>query len=233
MRTTRMRPPGPLKYAIVANVMEHESTTCALVAASDFNAAHFATCDASGVFDYVIAVDAGFAELERIGRTPDLALGDFDSLGYVPKCKRVVRHPVKKDKSDLELALDRAEGRNFTDLVVYGALGGRLDHTVANLQLLARYAEEGANVTAIGPDCAARFVVGPDVYELPLLDEGTVSVFALTPEAHGVIERGMQYSINDETLSNRTTRGLSNELVGLDAAVAVEEGTLLVFHPIG
>ena len=212
--------------------MEREPSICALVAASDFNAEHFAACHADGVFDYVIAVDAGFAHLEAVGCAPDLALGDFDSLGYVPKCKKVARHPAHKDKSDLELALDRAMGRRFTDLVVYGALGGRLDHTVANLQLLARYAEAGANVTAIGSDYAARYVVGPDVYDLPVLDAGTVSVFAMTPEARGVIERGMEYSIDDETLGNRTTRGLSNELIGQEAAVAVEEGTLLVFHPL-
>ena len=212
--------------------MEREPSICALVAASDFNAEHFAACDAEGVFDYVIAVDAGFAHLESVGRAPDLALGDFDSLGYVPKCKKVARHPAHKDKSDLELALDRAMNRKFTDLVVYGALGGRLDHTVANLQLLARYAEAGVDVTAIGPDYAARYVVGPDVYDLPALDQGTVSVFAMTPEAHGVIERGLEYSIDDETLGNRTTRGLSNELIGHEAAIAVEQGTLLVFHPL-
>ena len=212
--------------------MEREPSICALVAASDFNAEHFAACQADGVFDYVIAVDAGFVHLESVGCTPDLALGDFDSLGYVPRCKKVARHPVHKDKSDLELALDRAMNRDFTDLVVYGALGGRLDHTVANLQLLARYAEAGANVTAIGLDSAARYIVGPDVYDLPLHDAGTVSVFAMTPEAHGVIERGMEYSIDDETLGNRTTRGLSNELIGQEAAIAVEAGTLLVFHPL-
>jgi thiamine pyrophosphokinase len=184
------------------------------------------------LFDFVMAVDAGFAHLESIGRVPDMALGDFDSLGYVPKCKKVARHPVKKDKSDLELAFDRAMNRKYEAIVVYGALGGRLDHTVANLQLFARYAERGVDVTAIGLDCAVRLVVGPDVYELPLRDEGTVSVFAMTPEAHGVIERGMEYSIDDETISNRTTRGLSNELIGEPAAVAVEEGTLLVFHPL-
>ena len=65
-----------------------------------------------------------------------------------------------------------------------------------------------------------------------MLDEGTVSVFAATDQAHGVIERGMKYSIDDETLTNRTTRGLSNELQGVEAAVAVEEGTLFVFHPL-
>ena len=206
--------------------------TCVLVAASDFNAQHFKMSNERGMFDFVMAVDAGFAHLESIGCVPDMALGDFDSLGYVPKCKKVARHPTKKDKSDLELAFDWATNRKFDAIVVYGALGGRLDHTVANLQLFARYAEQGVDVTAIGSDYAVRLVVGPDAYELPLRDTGTVSVFAMTSEAHGVIERGLEYSIDDETISNRTSRGLSNELIGKPAAVAVEEGTLLVFHPL-
>ncbi|MBR2803961.1 MAG: thiamine diphosphokinase, partial [Eggerthellaceae bacterium] len=140
--------------------------------------------------------------------------------------------PVEKDKSDLEAAMDRAKIRQFDEVIVYGALGGRLDHTMANLQMCARFAESGMGVTFVADDYAIRIVVGPDVYELPLLEEGTVSVFAATNEAYGVIERGMKYSIDDETLTNRTTRGLSNELQGVEAAVAVEEGTLFVFRPL-
>ena len=207
-------------------------STCALVAASDFNAKHFKAAYDGGRFDAVFAVDAGFAHLETVGCVPDLAIGDFDSLGFTPKCRRVIQLPVEKDKSDLEAAMDRAKTRRYDEVVIYGALGGRLDHTVANMQMCAQFAESGMGVTFVADDYAIRIVVGPDVYELPLLEEGTVSVFSATNEAHGVIERGMKYSIDDETLSNRTTRGLSNELQGIEAAVAVEEGTLFVFHPL-
>lgn len=207
-------------------------STCALVAASDFNAKHFKAFFENGRFDAVYAVDGGFAHLEAVGCVPDIAIGDFDSLGYRPKCRRVIELPVEKDKSDLEAAMDRAKTRQFDEVIVYGALGGRLDHTMANLQMCARFAESGMGVTFVADDYAIRIVVGPDAYELPLLEEGTVSVFAATNEAYGVIERGMKYSIDDETLTNRTTRGLSNELQGVEAAVAVEEGTLFVFHPL-
>lgn len=205
---------------------------CALVAASDFNAADFIRRDACGAFNEVYAVDAGFAHLAAIDRAPDLAIGDFDSLGYVPRARRVVRHPAKKDKSDLELALERACARHADEVWVYGALGGRLDHTVANLQILARFAEGGMDVTAIGAATAMRVLVGPDAFDIPTSGPGTVSVFAATDVARGVIERGMEYSFNDELITNRTSRGLSNELQGRAAAVAVEEGTLYVFYPL-
>ena len=208
-------------------------TTCALVAAIDFNERHFSDCAKEGKFDAVYAVDAGFALLEQMGFVPDMAVGDFDSLGYIPRCQRVVELPVEKDKSDLEVAMDRAKKRNFDEVVIYGALGARLDHTVANLQMCARFAEEGMGVTFIAGDYAIRIVVGPDVFELPTLERGTVSVFSATAESRGVIERGMHYSIDDQTLTNRTTWGLSNELEGREAAISIEEGTLYVFYPLG
>lgn len=207
-------------------------TTCALVAASDFNAEHFKGSYDAGRFDEVYAVDAGFEHLEGVGCVPDMAIGDFDSLGHRPQCRRVIELPVEKDKSDLEVAMDRVKTRRYDEVVIYGAIGGRLDHTMANLQMCAKFAEEGMGVTFVAQDCAIRIVVGPDAYDLPLLERGTVSVFAATDECHGVIERGMKYSIDDETITNRTTRGLSNELQGVEAVVAIEEGTLYVFHPL-
>ena len=207
--------------------------TCALVGAVDFNAEHFKAMDAAGAFDFVIAVDGGFASLEAIGREADMAIGDFDSLGYVPRCRRVSRHPVKKDKSDMELAMEKAVFWDNQELFVYGALAKRLDHTIANLQLFARYSEQGATVTGVGDAFAVRFVTGPDVFLLPEgLGAGTVSVFSASDVARGVIESGLEYSVNDETLTNRTTRGLSNELMGERATVAVEEGTLMVLYPL-
>lgn len=208
-------------------------STCALVGAIDFNADDFQRRLAQGEFDQVIAVDAGFAHLEAIGVVPDMAVGDFDSLGYVPKCKRVSRYPVEKDASDMELAMEKACAWGFDELVIYGALGGRLDHTIANLQLFASFSERGVYVLGVGDTYAVRLLTGPDVYELPVLDAGTVSVFAANDVARGVIERGMKYSLDDEPLTNRTSLGLSNELMGNPATVAVEAGTLYIFHPLG
>lgn len=207
-------------------------STCALVAAADFNAEHFQRLDAAGAFDWVIAVDGGFAHLEAIGRAPDLAMGDFDSLGYVPKAKRVSRFPTDKDKSDLELAFDRALRRKFEEVVVYGALSGRLDHTLAALQIFAKFSERGMYVTGVGDTFEVQLLTGPDVLDLPLLDEGVVSVFAAGDAATGVIERGLKYCLDDETLTNRTSLGLSNEFIGEDAAIAVESGTLYIIVPI-
>ena len=206
---------------------------CALVGASEFNAEHFAELDSQGAFDYVIAVDGGLAHLEGIGRKPDMALGDFDSLGYVPKGMRVAKFSSRKDKSDMELALDRAKGLRCDQAFVYGALGGRLDHTLANLQLFAKFCEKGLIVNAIGVSDVAMFVTGPDMMELPARDGGVVSVFSMSDRSTGVFERGLSYELDDAILTNRTSLGLSNEFSGEPAVIGVESGTLAVIVTLG
>ena len=210
--------------------MEPNLLTCALVAASDFNGRHFAEQRSAGAFGTVIAVDGGYAHVEGAGCAPDAVIGDFDSLGYVPEGDAVIEHPVHKDASDLELALEYAANRGFTRAIVYGALGGRLDHSVANLQMCARFAEQGTDVQIIGVDCIVDILVGPGTLALPTCEQGTVSVFSAVDESRGVTERGMEYPLEGATLTNRTTLGLSNELIGQPASVSVEQGTLFIFQ---
>lgn len=205
---------------------------CALVGASNFNGSDFSARFARGTFDFVVAVDAGYAYLQDIGVQADVALGDFDSLGHVPTAVPVVKHPVIKDDSDMALAMDYAAGRGFDELYVYGGLGRRLDHTLANLQVFALYSERGLTVTAVDDSCVLRLLTGPGSFEIPARDSGTVSVFAACDEAVGVVETGMKYSLKGATLTNRTSLGLSNELEGKPARISVERGTLYIFYPL-
>lgn len=207
-------------------------TTCALVATCDFNAEHFKTLDALGAFDYVIAADAGYAHLQGIDRVPNAVVGDFDSLGYVPDFPDVEVHPTHKDESDFELALNQLVAQQANEVFVYGAIGGRLDHTMANLQTAAGFAEQGMDITFVAMDCCIKILAGPGRYELPCKGEGTVSVFSASDHSYGVTESGMEYTLDNAELTNRTTRGLSNELIGKQAVVSVSEGTLYIFHPI-
>ena len=126
------------------------SRCCAIVGSAAFDAKHFLAERDAGRFACVLAADGGFAHLESIGVAPDVALGDFDSLGYIPEAPCVVRHPVMKDATDLELAFDWLWCNGYTSAVVYGALGGRLDQTMATQQTLIHFARCGMNVAAVG-----------------------------------------------------------------------------------
>lgn len=186
----------------------------------------------SDAFDHIIAVDGGLRSLEEVGVKPDVALGDFDSLGYVPTGMRTVRFSKDKDKSDMELALKRAKSQRFDNVVVFGALGGRLDHTLANMGVFSKYSELGLKVTVIDDDTAVFFLTGPDIFEAPALESGVVSVFAMSDVTEGVFERGMKWDLDDVVLTNRESIGLSNELIGEAVMIGVEKGTICVIFPV-
>ena len=207
-------------------------SVCALIGASEFNEEQFRLMDEAGEFDYVVAVDGGLRSLEQIGRKADLAMGDFDSYGSVPHGLRTVQFPPEKDESDMELAFIRAKRLKFTDVVVFGGLGGRLDHTLANLTLFAKYSEEGINVCAVGENELLVFLTGPDVFESPAREDGTVSVFAMNDKVKGVFERGLAWELDDVELTNRTSLGLSNRFKGEAVMIGVEEGTIVIFYPL-
>lgn len=207
-------------------------TTCAIVGAADFNAEQFCEMDAAGAFDFVIAADAGYAHLQSVGRAPDLVMGDFDSLGHVPKGVRTVRFSAHKDASDMELAIKRAKSMRHDSLYVFGCLGGRLDHTLANLQVLAAASETGLSVCAIDADSAVFFVTGPDAFEAEARTSGTVSVFAMNDRVRGLCERGLEWELDEVELTSRSSQGLSNELIGEPVLIGVEEGTIAIFFPL-
>lgn len=202
---------------------------CALVGAASFDAIHFG----NERFDATVAVDGGYASLRDAGFSPDFALGDFDSLGYVPCDVPIERHPSMKDDSDTALALDWARLQGYASVAVYGALGGRLDHTHATIAALAGAAHAGMRAVAVGEGTVLA-VLSPsccDVLELPALESGTFSVFSLSDAAVGVTERGAKYAADGVELASDVTLGLSNEFVGRPVRIEVSSGTLAVYLP--
>lgn len=180
----------------------------------------------------VIAADGGYLLAQRLFGEPDLAVGDFDSLGYLPKEVEVITHPSEKDDTDMALAAELAIAGGARELVLLGALGGRLDHTVANLQLLASLAARGVRATAVGADgVAVTALVGGECACFPSSAHGTLSVFAFGGNAEGVTLKGLRYPLCESRLTPCYPLGISNELMGEEASISLREGTLLLFYP--
>lgn len=175
--------------------------------------------------DLLIAADKGWEQLH--GQTPDLVVGDFDSLGYVPQNVPVLCHPVRKDDTDLLLAVREGLTRGYRRFVLLGASGGRLDHTLANIQVLQFLAERGARGFLQGEsDCAA--VVSGETLSLSG-GQGRVSVFALDRTVTGVTLTGLDYPLDGGTLTDSFPIGVSNAfLAGQEARITAEQGRLLV-----
>ncbi len=210
----------------------------ALIGAAYFNSAHFATQQ----FDYVLAVDGGYAACRELGIVPAAVLGDFDSLGEVPDEANVQVHPTVKDESDMELALADALDQGCDRVLLYGALSHRLDHTLANIQLLSAAANRGVRCAGIGDEFALVALAGGQESTLAFdaLDPAAltgaygpyVSVFAVGGDAHGVTLEGLKYTLDHATVPHGVSLGLSNELVGTAARISVEDGTLIVSLPL-
>ena len=181
------------------------------------------------VLDVCIAADGGLRHLEAMGHAPEVILGDFDSLGYIPQEANVF--PVEKDDTDAMLAVRRGLELGCDRFVLYGALEGpRLDHTVANFQTLQFLADRGAQGFLVGRDSIVTVIKNSSL-TLPALPDGIVSVFCMGSDARGVTIRGLQYELEQGTLTPGFPLGVSNHFVGKTAEISVEDGSLLILYP--
>jgi thiamine pyrophosphokinase len=184
---------------------------------------------------HVIAVDSGIEHAQAIGLAIDLAIGDFDSVAADCLARAeaagamVERHPVAKDATDLELALDAAVALRPARIHVLGGHGGRLDHLLGNALLLAAPAYASAEVTAQMGAALLTVVRRSAVLTGPAGD--LVSLVPLHGAAEGVTTTGLLYPLVHEDLRPGSTRGISNELAQPAATVQLETGVLVAVQP--
>lgn len=176
--------------------------------------------------DFLIAADGGYTEVIAQGLKPDLAVGDFDSLGTVPENENVVQHPVMKDDTDMMLAVKLGFDKGYTRFFIYGALGGRLDHTIANIQTIMYIANRGGQGWIIGDCCITAIHNGEARFNTQA--EGVVSVFCLGSPAEGVTIEGLLYPLEDHTMCSDIALGVSNEFTGSRSRISVKNGTLVI-----
>ena len=176
--------------------------------------------------DLVIAADGGLKHTESLGLTPDVILGDFDSLGFVPAGAEVF--PVEKDDTDAMLAIRCGLDRGCRRFVIYGGLDGeRLDHTLANFQALQYLADHEAVGYLVGRRYLAT-VVKNGKLSFPAGAEGILSVFCLGPDAKEVTLAGLKYPLENGSLSSGFPLGVSNHFMGEKTEISVKNGSLLV-----
>lgn len=159
--------------------------TCYIVGAGDFTPRGFAPVPG----DLVLAADGGYRALCSLGYTPDLLLGDFDSLGDLPLPPDlpVLRFPARKDDTDTGLALRHGLDRGYRDFALYGCAGGRVDHLLANLQSMARVSRLGAAIRLAAPEYDAWALTGPapDTSAPDTLEPHASASHASAPDASG------------------------------------------------
>jgi thiamine pyrophosphokinase len=183
--------------------------------------------------DILIAADGGALHCQALGLTPAVVIGDFDSITHGELAKleatgiQVIRHPARKDFTDLELALQYAVALGVDEILVFGALGARWDQTLANLLLPAASCFEKACIRLLDGPQEITLLRAAGALELAGSAGDTVSLIPLGGDAHGITTQGLEYPLTDDTLRFGATRGVSNVILGEKATVQLREGLLL------
>jgi len=185
--------------------------------------------------DFILCADGGARHALEMGLVPDYVLGDFDSLAGRIKARlddmlkpeQFIGFPREKDKTDTHLAVEMALEKNPEQIVLMGATGSRLDHTLANICLLTMF------------ENTVPIVLVNDNNELTLITESInlegepgeeISLLPLTPVVRGLTTTGLKWPLYDHTLVMGDSLGISNVMLGRTAGVTIKEGRLLVIR---
>lgn len=186
----------------------------------------------------IVCADGGALLAEALGFFPETIIGDFDSLTAAQVARftaagaEIIRHPPEKDETDLELALEFALRLQPASITILGALGARIDQTLANIQLLCLPAL--GELPALLVDGAQSLqLLRPGSYRIAGRAGDTISLLPLTGAATGIRTRGLRYALRDESLTLGPARGISNVMLAGTAEVALAEGLLLLAHTVG
>ncbi|OZG55367.1 thiamine pyrophosphokinase [Bifidobacterium tissieri] len=189
---------------------------------------------------YVVAADGGLDHTRAFGIDTDAIIGDFDSVSddfsaYIG-LKNITRLPSEKDETDMLSAVKIGWAQGARRFHIYGGLGGRLDHTLANMQMLARVACHGGIGFLHGNGFVATSIADATLdfaaWDAP--NRSMVSVFAHSDRAHGVTIRGLKYEVDDVDLRNTRALGVSNEfLMDVASTISVRDGILDITFSAG
>lgn len=178
--------------------------------------------------DYVIACDRGYLHAIRAGIAPDLAVGDFDSYrGKIGEGTKVFRASPQKDDTDTMLAVKTALDLGFSRIILLGATGGRIDHTLANISAAAFIAQRGGDCVIYDENFRIHAIKN-SLLRLPKGRFPVLSVFSHRDTAEGVWLRGVKYPLQNAVLTNTFPLGVSNEFEEDYAEIQVENGILIV-----
>lgn len=177
--------------------------------------------------DFIIAADQGYDNVLSLGLDPDLVVGDFDSLGKIPDREDVITLPVRKDMTDVGYAVEKGFERGCREFILYGAVGGALDHTFANVAIAHDIARRGARALLIGEEYSFT-VLHDSSITFHARQSGRISVFAVGGMAEGVTIRGLSYEVEDFDVACTDHIGVSNAFIGQAAEISVRKGDLLV-----
>lgn len=180
--------------------------------------------------DTIICADGGTQHALSLGLTPDALVGDMDSLSEAvqadleAKGVELIRHPIKKDQTDLELAFEVAIARGATEILLLTAIGGRLDQQLANILLLTRPEWQSVRLSLAEGQQRAWLLRGPDELTLSGQPGDTLSVVPLSPTMEGLDIENAEWPLQEATVPLGSTLTISNTFLSDQVRVRVKAG---------
>lgn len=192
----------------------------------------YSFCNQDRHYDQVICADRGICHARRLGITPHLIVGDFDSgseedLAYFEnKGVSIIRFKPEKDETDTEIAVQKAIEMGAQEVDIYGGLGSRLDHSLANIHLLYQLLKKRINGRLLNPNNIVSLAM--DRFEITGKKGDLVSLIPFAGDVEGVTTKGLAYPLDNAVISIGTSLGISNYLLDEVAEVVMKKGILIV-----
>lgn len=179
-------------------------------------------------WDFIICADGGYEIAEKLNMPIDLVVGDFDSSGgIVPQHLKTIVVPVEKDDTDLQLALKLAVEKKPEKITILGGIGGRVDHTIGNIQNIVYYSSFVPYITLVDPFQSIT-VQRPGTRIYKGNKNTKFSAFAFTEKVTGVTYKGAYYPLENHTLDQNFPLGISNEFLKDEIEVTTKSGILII-----
>ncbi len=180
---------------------------------------------------FIICADSGLKHVQNLKLLPSGILGDFDSYyGDIPYTNvEVIKYPKEKDDTDLMIAVKYAIEKKYDDIVIYGALGQRLDHTFASVQTLNYIYEQGLTGVLVGDDDIVM-IQKKGICKYSKKEDYYFSIFNMSGKSTKISINGFKYNVNKASISNFFPIGVSNEILNEEAEIEVISGELLIIY---
>lgn len=191
--------------------------------------------------DFIICADGGFEHALKENVIPNAIIGDFDSCSFdllketidndtYFKDTEIIRTQPEKDDTDTLMCVKHGIERGCDNFVLVGGLGGRIDHTIANIQLLSYLLDKGKTCRILDVPNEATMLKGPDQICLEQNHDKYFSIFSFTDQCSGIYVINAKYPLSDVVLTQSNTIGTSNEFVDGSATIKVKKGKLLIIQ---
>lgn len=178
--------------------------------------------------DYIIGADKGYTYIKKIGLEADEIIGDFDS-SKEPDFLNKTKLKPEKDETDLYAAINIAIKKGYKKIIIYGGLGGRISHTIANIKIMEEFKKEGIDIELKNKN-QRLFVIDKNFVEKKQIENIYISIFALSEKIENLNLINLKYELKNFTLKNDMHLGVSNEPIGKEFKIEFDKGIVLVIY---